>query len=285
MLRVALLLALALASAACQTAAPEPFPDTGVSLAQNDGPFLFILSLDPAEPGANRARVAVRDPLGKPVAARAVRVGDTPLARNGDAFSGTLSLPTGRTRLEVRADLGPEGSRRVAFELEIPAARAPRLLDEVDAAMNALRSARETNVLGIGGPPVVTRLEYAAPDRMRLVVEPPDGAPRESIFVGEDRFDREGSGAWTRSDTRIPIRWPNFAYAKEATRVRVVGREAVDGADALVVAYLARGIEAYFRLWVGVADRRVRRYVMMARGHYMNGSFEGLDAPVSIPAP
>lgn len=277
-----LLLSLALI-AACR--APDPFSDTGVSLAQNDGPILVILALDPAEPGANRARVRLREPLGNPVAARRVEVGEVALGADGDGFAGEVRLAQGRQRLEVRADLGPDGTRRVAFDLALPAERAADLIASVDAAMNGLRSAREMNDLGIGGPAVVTRAEFAAPDRVRFFVEAPSRPVTETIIVAGVRFDREGRGPWERQELGDPYAWPRYEYARGAARVRLVGRERVDGVEAFVVAFVDRGSEAHFRLWVGADDRLVRRYVMMARGHYMTGAFRDLDAPVVIRAP
>ncbi|MFN3336624.1 MAG: hypothetical protein ACK42I_03880, partial [Thermomicrobium sp.] len=88
-------------------------------------------------------------------------------------------------------------------------------------------------------------------------------------------------GDWTMSPWpgSTPFRWPNFRYAQTAEDVRLLGIEMIQGVSCYKVAFYDPTSEAHYRLWIGIDDFRVRRYEMMAPGHYMIGHFDRFDDP------
>lgn len=266
---------------------PSGVPDSGVSLAGNAGPTLIVLSLDPGEPGENAVRVDLRDPAGA-VVAGAVRVD---LSLDGVASSATLAAGDRRGTLTVaragRAELratvldGPSARSAVAFGLDLPAARVPDgTLAAIDRAMQGLHTLKEAQTLSGGGPVLLFRFESEAPDRVRYTTIGSTGLVHETRLIGRDRYDREGAGAWTRSDLGFPSKVPFSAYARGATRVRLIGRD-----QGLVELAFVQPPSTYYRVWAGTEDHLVRRYTMMAKGHYMTGVYTDFDAPIAISAP
>lgn len=267
-------------------AAPAPVEDVGLTLAENVGPTLIVLSLEPADVGANTLAVDVRGPSGTSVAG-AVRVDAvldgtaTPVTLAPGARRGTLAVShPGRADLRVAVTDGPSAGATVAFALDLPAQRvAPPTLAEIDQAMRGLHSLREVQTLTGGGPILLFRFEYLSPDRVRYAWTGASGLQEETRIIGRDRFDREGTAPWTHSDLGLGMRVPQSDYARGATRVRSIGH---DG-DLTEIAFVQQP-DVYYRVWVG-ADRLVRRYTMMTKGHYMTGVYSDYDAPIAISAP
>ncbi len=277
-------------SEAAGSAPVAPPSDTGVTLAWNSGPTLVVLSLDPAAPGDNGVRVDLRDPMGA-VVPGTVRVD---LALDGIAGA-ALTLPAGerrtlsvahRGRAEVRVAVldGKSAGASVGSALELPVERADDgTLAAVDAAMQGLHTLRETQTLTSGGPELLFHFEYEAPDRVRYTMVGPSRT-QETRLIGRDRFDREAGGAWTRSDVGFPSRVPYAAFARGATRVRVVGHSR-DGIEELLDIALVQSSNVYYRISVGAQDHLVRTYTMMTKGHYMTGAYWDYEGPVAISAP
>lgn len=278
--------------------ATQSFAQPAVTLTQNAGSTLVTFSLDPAMPGANQAVVSLMDSSGNPVTDARVRVRArlsdgggastvTQMEAENGRFRGTVILaPAGAWHLEVLVMLPGQPEVAAPFDLTVPVPDAGALLSLADQAMNGLRSLREHNELGNGGAPVVTEFRYAAPDRMHSIVQTPT-VRRETIAIGDRRFDREGSGPWQESPWPAPggYRWPAFDFASSATEVSVLGREEIDGVDCFVVAFLDPASGARFRLWIGTTDYLIRQQVMMAPGHFMTSVFSDFDAPVTIEEP
>lgn len=271
-----------------------PDADTGITLAENTGPTLVILSLDPAAVGENSAQVALRDPGGKPVPGR-IRIS---LTLDGAAAGsvdlsvadrrGTLRVPrAGRASLAVQMIDGPRAGSTVTFQIDLPVEPAPpAILTQVDEAMNTLRSLRETQTLASGGFEYLFRYEYQAPDRLRYTYVAPDGRLHETRILGAKRFDRDTGGDWATSDLGVESRVPSFGYADRSYRLRVIAHERAGAQELLVLALVRRtSLDIHYRLWVGAQDHLVRRYVMMALGHYMTGSYADFDAPLEIVPP
>jgi len=79
-------------------------------------------------------------------------------------------------------------------------------------------------------------------------------------------------------------RVPASDLAREATRIALIGRDH-DGAQPLIeIAFIQPG-GIHYRVWAGASDHLVRRYTMMANGHYMTGTYSDFDAPLDIAAP
>lgn len=289
---------------AAESAAASP----GVTLARNAGPFLATLTLAPAEPGANQVAVLLQDPGGRPVEDAEVsvlvqplgKVGPAPsrirLERASDAFHGQVALPTSdRWSIEVLVKhpaLAEE--QRAAFEIAVPVPGARLILERADTAMNRLQSLVEYNELTSGGPVVRTTAEYRAPDRLRYVIETPGRQPTTTIAVHNRRYDRVGDGPWTVSPWRgtEPFRWPNYRFAEGVRDVLLLGTESIDGVDCYVVSFFDPRSGARYRMWIGTSDYLIRRYEMMAIGHYMVVRFHSfndpsiqIDAPVAAGAP
>src|SRR5712691_3732502 len=258
MARLALVTALLLA--ACGPSASELAPslaDTGVSLAQNVGATLAIVELDPATTGRNTVRVLLRDAEGKHLTGQGSRVsllragrelGAVPLDRPGERR--TLDVPEAAA-YDLRVTLATGGS--MTFRVEFPAKPAdPQLLAKLDQAMNALRGLREAQTLTSGTFVYTFHYDYQAPDRVRFTFITPDGLLHETVIVGARRYDRDGPEAWIESDLVTASVVPNFTYAADAHRVRVLGHESLDGSDAVQVALVegAPPLERYYRLWI-----------------------------------
>ena len=279
-------------------AAPQAFSQPAVTLAQNAGSTLVTLAIDPAMPGANQAVVSLMDSSGNAVTDARVRLrarpsdGDgassvTQMEAENGRYRGTVILtPPGAWHLEVLVTLPDQPEAAAPFDLTVPVPDAGAILSLADQAMNGLRSLREHNELGNGGATVVTEFRYAAPDRMHSIVQTPT-VHRETIAIGDRRFDREGTGPWQESawPARGGYRWPAYDFATDATEVTVLGREEIDGVDCFVVAFLDPASGARFRLWIGTTDYLVRQQVMMAPGHYMTSVFSDFNAPVTIEEP
>jgi len=293
------LAAVALALACCAPSGSAPSSraqsataDTGVTLAENSGPTLVVLSLDPAEPGANTVQIDVHDATGAPIPG-SVRVDGS--LDGAQIVSATLPTAAHRAalaiahsgRAEFRATVldGKGAGATVSFALDVQAGRAQEsTLGDIDRAMLSLRTMRETQTLTSGGPPLVFHFEYLAPDRVRYTTLSPTGQLTETRLIGRDRFDREAGGPWTHTDLGFPTRVPFSAYAHDATRVRVIGHDRDGGQDILELAFV-QAPGTYYRLWVGAQDHLVRHYVMMAQGHYMTGAYSDYDAVLAIAAP
>jgi hypothetical protein len=78
------------------------------------------------------------------------------------------------------------------------------------------------------------------------------------------------------------FRWPNFRYARTAEEARLLGIESIDGTPCYVLSFYDPTSETHYQMWIGLPDFLVRRYEMMAIGHYMVGSFARFDDPTIV---
>jgi len=294
-----LALAAALILASCAPARP-PIAPSALVLAENAGPTLVVVSLDPAGVGTNSLRVDLQSETGAEVRGsvgvrlerdgrQVASFGLAPpmLPVGSPTLAGAITIPeAGRYTLRVDVTGGaPSGS--VAFDLDLPSPPAPPdLLARVDAAMNALRFLRERQTLASGVGQYVFRYEYASPGRIHYIFVAPDGTEHETILVEDRRYDRDVPLPWSSEDLGSPTPWPDFTFSRNAQHAHLIAHESVDSIDADVVAFtIARSPTLHYRLWVGTSDLRARRYVMMATGHYMRGMYSDFDGPVDIRPP
>ncbi len=274
-----------------------PRPLAGLTLANHAGPLLATLTLSPAEPGVNQVSVLLQDSRARPIddaevyleVAPVDAASSTParvqLKRASDDFRGQVVLSaSGRWSLQVAVRL-PAASQeqRAEFEFEVPVPGARLILEQADAAMNRLDSVVEYSELTSGGPIVRTTAAYQAPNRLRYVVETPGRKPSTTVVVGNRRYDRIDDGPWSVSPWpgTEPFRWPDYRFAQTASEIVLLGRESVDGVECYVVSFLDSPSGARYRLWISTTDYLIRRYEMMAVGHYMTARFDSFDAPTS----
>ncbi|MGH2452428.1 MAG: copper resistance CopC/CopD family protein [bacterium] len=161
--------------------------------------------------------------------------------------------------------------------------RAEGLLAATDEAMNRLRALRQRQEIADGsGNDVVTFYAFTAPDAMHYKVV----GGSEAIFVGEKRFDTDGSG-WQESRAPDRFRFPNFTYAENATNVVLGPRQVVNGARTQAVVFVLNlgSARARYAVWVDERTRRIIREAMVARSHYMTNDYFDFNAPIRIRAP
>lgn len=280
--------------------ATRPAAQAGtLTLAQHAGPFLVTLQLDPGLPGPNRLTVRLRGPDGRVVddATVSLELDDgsgprlVPLERKTEIYRGSMVLGPGQWTIAVFVR-GADGNTPppAEFRLPVPIPDGRVVLIMADQAMNRLRTAQERTSLTSGGPTVETEIRYQAPDRARYIVRVPGREETETVIVGGLRYDRRGNDAWTSSPWpgQEPFRWPNFRYSVDASEVRILGIAPVDGVQCYDIAFWDPTSDTHYRLWVGVSDYLIRRYEMMAPGHYMVGEFDRFDDPtivIDAPAP
>ena len=294
-----LALGAALILAGCAPARP-PIAPSALVLAENAGSTLVVVTLDPAGVGTNSLRVDLQSETGGEVRGSV----DVRLERDGrqvatlglappilpvgsPTLDGAVTIPeAGRYTLHIDLTAGaPRGS--VAFDLDLPSPPAPPdLLARVDAAMNALRFLRERQTLASGVGQYVFSYEYASPGHIHYIFVAPDGTEHETILLDDYRYDRDVPLPWSSEDLGSPTPWPDFTFSRNAQHAHLIAHESVDGVAADVVAFtIPRNPTLHYRLWVGANDLRARRYVMMATGHYMRGTYSDFDAPVDIRPP
>ncbi len=280
--------ALSLLTPARVTSSGETTKAAVLTLARNAGPYLVTLELQPALPGPNQVTATVTAPNGEPVDEARVTValegGPEPrlvqLTSRSPQHVGTLLLDARRWDLVVYVQVpGDEEVHAARFDVPIPVPDGLALLQLVDQAMNRLTSVEERTLLTSGGPTVETIARYQAPDRVAYTVRSPDQPPRETVIVDTRRYDRSEAGTWIESPWpgARPYRWPTYRYAETAENVRILGLETIDRDLCYTIAFFDAGSNTHFRLWVGTTDFRIRRYEMMAPGHYMTGSFARFD--------
>ncbi len=267
-----------------------------LSIADASGPFIVGLTLLPPAPGPVVLRVDVvgvepGDGL------RAARV----VARSGNGS--TLEVPLrpcglgcfdgdgvidmeGNWRFDVsmNSNRGPIGMETA---IRLPAADGEDELAAVIAEMENLDSARMREELSgkVGGPMLVSRYLFEAPDKMSITTE-----GSRQVIIDQKRFRRPGpnaeweEGTWPGSG----FTWPEDYYRSfwhDPVAVRVLGMRSREGERYRVISFLRPDLPAWFRLWVDPSDGIVRLQQMRAEGHIMDHLYSGFDAPIKIRPP
>lgn len=265
-----------------------------VTLAANAGELLVTLRIGPAENGPAVLSATVQDAQGTAIDDATVRLRlvppdggapqDVPLVARNGRYLGLGDLERdGRWQIEASVAAREGAAGTALFGLSLPTGGARPLLAAADAAMNRLTALRERQILSSGGSSVTMDFEFATPDRLRLKVS----GGSETGAVGTRRFDRAPGGQWLSSSWPAPggYRWPEYAHARTASEVTILGREDVDGEPCWIVAFLDNESGARFTFWIGERDSLVRRQRMFATGHYMESRFYDFNAPITIEAP
>jgi hypothetical protein len=259
------------------------------------GPFVVGLTILPPKPGTAEIRVQV---LGVD-AGDALRnahlqgsSGSSAVEARLDGicglgcFTGSASFATaGDWRLEVRIDSN-RGPISIDESVPLPAPDGSAALARALRAEESLKSAlmRERLSGSVGGPAYDSMYKFQAPDRAEITLK-----DSTTIFVGEQRFQRTGTGPWKTSPFPPPgFSWPTGYYREfwgAAAAARLLGTETVDGVPTQVIAFVRPDVPAWFRIWVGVSDGLVRREDMRAEGHIMDHTYSELNGAASVTPP
>lgn len=153
-------------------------------------------------------------------------------------------------------------------------------------SMERLRSARLEESLSGSQDGQAIRSDYAfsAPDAMRFQIS----TGGDVMFIADRSFNRpDPSAPWQVSPAASPFRWPQYfrSFWASPAAVRILGEADVDGARSRIIGFVRPDLSAWFRLWVGVDDGRVRRMEMRTEGHLMDQSYRDFDQPIEIRPP
>jgi hypothetical protein len=163
-----------------------------------------------------------------------------------------------------------------------------RLFEQVQATTRSLRSWREVQQIadGVGGV-VTTTVEAVRPDRLRFR----SSSGTEGIFIGVNRYQRDGAGPWEVEQLPKPIDYGGpVEYMRGALSVRRGRAFPCEGEPCQIVIWNAagqttQGPAATFAGWIGTRTHRVHRLLMVAPAHYMTLDVSGYNAALRIEAP
>ncbi len=151
-------------------------------------------------------------------------------------------------------------------------ADALRLLAQSDAAMNALTSLSEDQVVtNTLGQQLIVHFDFVAPDRMRYQIA--NGAT--SIQIGTDDYQQGPNGTWIKNARGTAFAWPAFTYAKVATDAKIEA----DGA----VVFQYNAVD--FRVVIDTATGRIVRYSLDSADSHVMGAYSAFNAAPKIDAP
>jgi hypothetical protein len=111
----------------------------------------------------------------------------------------------------------------------------------------------------------------------------------ETLLIAGRSFNRPGPSApWRVSPAASPFRWPQDYFRSfwaAPAAVRILDEAEADGVRSRIIGFVRPDLPAWFRLWVGIDDGRVRRMEMLAEGHLMDHAYRGFDQPIEIRPP
>ncbi len=230
---------------------------------------MVTLSLASAEPGSNRATIALQGPTETlpsqvrlrilPPATSGMSASTVTPDRVGSTFRATLALaPAGTWGISVVVTSGGGTEDVATFHVTLPLRGAGEILALADGRMNALRSVTEDVETLADGERSHHRYIYQAPDR-RLR----EGEVLE-ITAGDRFYMRHGSTWHVQTVDRFT--WPSFSFAGSAREVAVAGRETVDGRDCVVVSFVDVTNDSLTSLWIATDSLRVIQQVSGDKG-------------------
>ena len=136
------------------------------------------------------------------------------------------------------------------------------------------------------GAGAVYRTNYLlqAPDRARWHLDTGSGTT-DTIFVGEDRYTRDGTGPWKKETTPgLALSYPARNWTDQEGNVVVLGAARIGSTPVRVLAFIDLANGAYHRLWVDRANLILRER-MHAPGHFMDRDYFDYGAAVTITPP
>lgn len=233
-------------------------PTNAVVAAQQLGSLVLAVARTPAA-----VTVTLIGPDGTGVNGRIVTVDGTPARSCG---AGCYRAPAVAGGLSIGI-----GAKTIVFDLPARAPDARALLQRVDRAYRAARTAIfDEHLASTPQNGQTTRFEVVAPDRLSYQTKSGPGA----IVIGVRRWDRDRVGApWVPSaQTRLEVMQP---YWGNPTNVHQVAPN--------VLTFLDRRVPAWFRVTLtGIRPQRVQ---MSAAGHFMVDRYVGIDVPLGISPP
>lgn len=275
------------------SAGENGFPGAGdLTMGDQAGSVLVGLSLEPAIPGENRAKLYLL-PLTGTSAAPSLTASlninggaSHPLTACGDTCrQASINLRGGET-VGITVS-GPDGGIAMFNIPPLPAGDGTALVTGAQPPMHQLRSYRLLETFTTGAPgfrPIVDQYTFGAPDRM--MSKAANGA--ELIWVGGTQYTRTApSQPWQVTPGLAPINVPTFTwdYFTPFIAPRVVGTSVVDGVPVRIVSFFgnSNGTPVWFRLSIDDTGL-VRGAEMHAQGHDMEDHYSDFDtAPPVVP--
>jgi copper transport protein len=154
-------------------------------------------------------------------------------------------------------------------------AAALKLLAQADAAMNALKSLREDQVVSDTlGNQLKVRFEFNAPDRMRYTIENEPTAAQ----IGSADYQQKPDGSWIKNQRGVPFVWPQFGYATVAEHARVSDSGALKD-----VAFTWNGFD--FQVSIDPQTNRIVKYTLTDGARTVAGSYSAFDSAATIEEP
>jgi hypothetical protein len=264
---------------------------SALTLGGHAGPVLVGLSVDPGGPGSNAITLFLLPLQGESAAAR------IPARIDIDGERVALTQ-CGSTCREGKADLA--GGERIAVHIpgdeggtatftlpDLATPDAGDLVDRMMTRMHALRTYRLEETLSSGGPSVVSRYAFQAPDRVGSTTETSEGTTHV-VWVGTTQYLRTPGNDWAVSRGGPGQKVPSFIwdYFRPFRDFREIDHERFEGVTTSIVAFFG-GSEmtpVWFKLWID-GDGLVRRAEMRAQGHFMDHRYFAFNEPVTIEPP
>jgi copper transport protein len=154
-------------------------------------------------------------------------------------------------------------------------AEALRLLARSDAAMNALQSLREDQVVSDTlGNQLKVHFEFNAPDRMRYTIETGPTA----VQIGLVDYQQKPDGTWLKNQRGVPFAWPQFGYARVADKARIMDEDQLK-----VVAFAWNGFD--FKVSIDPETDRLVKYTLTDGERTVAGVYSAFDGAARIETP
>ena len=148
-------------------------------------------------------------------------------------------------------------------------------LAKADAAMNALQSLREDQIVSDNaGNQLKVRFEFNAPDRMQYAIE--NGAT--AVQIGLADYQQKPDGSWIKNRRGVPFVWPQFGYATVAENARVS-----DSGPLKEVAFTWDGFT--FKVSIEPQTNRVVKYTLTDGARTVAGIYSAFDGASVIEEP
>jgi copper transport protein len=266
-----------------------------LSVADATGPYVVGLTLSPPRAGPVKARVEILssnvDDVFSDVSIHATSPTSSPVTialapAGGGAFAGGGRIASNGAWSFGVSFRARGAANVVTFAIAVPSPDGTGELAEAFAAEDRLTSVRlhETLRSQVGAAPISADYQFQAPRSFAFTVNGTD-----EIDIGALTYSQAHPGAvWTVENTGAAFGWPSPYFRQawaNATAIRVVGVDVIDGVPSHIVAFVRPDIPAWFELWIGDSDGLVRREEMRAEGHLMEHEYSGFSAPIMLTSP